>query len=101
MEWTIAMKNYPEKLVQATIEYLEDHKGAELFHCDFHASTPYKDKSIIVTNYRTYIVWGNLFEVLRFRICSKSEWNHDEVSSDSMIMWEIEMCYKKSGMFMV
>jgi len=100
MEWTIAMKDYPEKLVKAVIEYLEAHKGAELFHYDFHTSTPYKDKSITVTNYRAYIVWGNLFEVLRFRTCSNPEWNYDEVSSDSMIMWEIEMCYKKSGMFL-
>ena len=101
MEWTIAMDNYPEKLVKAANEYLENHKDSELFHYDFHTSTPYKDKSITITNYRAYIVWGNLFEVLRFRICSNQEWNHNEVTSDSMIMWEIEMCYKKSGMFII
>ena len=101
MEWTIAMKDYPEKLVNAVIEYLENHKGSEVFHYDLITSTPYKDKSITNTVYRAYIIWGNLFEVKRFTVCSNPKWsnNHNEVDSDSMIAWEIKMCFEKSGFF--
>jgi len=99
MEWEITMKDYPEKLVNTVVEYLENHKGSELFHYDSHTSNMYKDKSIVSTTYRAYILYGNLFEVMRYTFCSKPEWNYDKVDSDSMIMHEIEMCFKKSGMF--
>jgi len=91
------MDNYPEKLVQAINEYLEKYKGSKIFHYDFYTSTPYKDKSITQTTYRVYILYGNLFEVMGYTICSKPEWNFDEVSVSSMIAWEIKECYEKSG----
>jgi len=99
MSWEIAMENYPEKLVNAVVEYLETHKGSELFHFDFHTSTPYKDKSITSTTYRVYILYGNLFEVIRITECSNPEWNHYEVNFDSMVAWEIKICFEKSGFF--
>ena len=97
MEWTIAMENYPEKLVNSVKGYLEEHKGSKLFHYDYHTSNMYKDKSISSTNYRAYILYGNLFEVMGYTTCSKPEWNFDEVTFSSMIAWEIKVCYEKGG----
>lgn len=91
------MKDYPEELVKAVNEYLENNKGSKLFHYDSHTSNMYKDKSIISTTYRAYILYGNLFEVMRYTVCSKPEWNFDKVDSDSMIAWEIQVCYEKGG----
>jgi len=91
------MESYPEKLVQTVIEYLEETKGAKIFHYDSYTGTPYKDKSITDTTYRIYVLYGNLFEVFSYTINSKPEWNFDEVSVSSMIAWEIKECYEKSG----
>lgn len=101
MQWEInpVMNDYPEKLVNAVMDYIENHKGSELLHYDFYTSTPYKDKSITSTVYRAYILFGNLFEVMRYRTCSKPEWNYDEVDSDSMIAHEIKICFEKSRFF--
>lgn len=93
------MEKYPEILVTAVNEYLAKYEGSKVFHYDSHASNMYIDKSIVSTNYRVYILYGNLFEVIRYTVCSKQEWNYKEVSSDSMVAWEIQMCYEKGGFF--
>jgi len=92
-------QKYPEKLVEAVNKYLDAHACSKLFYFDSHTSTPYKDKSITSTTYRTYILYGNYFKVMRYTICSNPEWNYDDVAVDSMIAWEIKMCFEKSGFF--
>jgi len=92
-------QKYPQKLITAVNESLEKYKGSSLIHYDSHTSNIYIDKSISTTTYRAYILYGNLFEVIRITECSNPEWNHNEVNSDSMIAWEIKMCFEKSGFF--
>ena len=87
--------NYPDKLVSAVNKYLKENKGSKIFHYDSYTSKPYKDKTIINTTYKVFILWGNLFEVIRYKVCSKPEWSFDDVVYDSLLTGEIKICYEK------
>jgi len=93
------MENYPEKLVNVVNEYLKKYEGAEIFYKDCYTSTPYQNKTITDTTYKIYILWGNLFEVFSYTVCSKPEYNFKEVKNNFMIAQEIKDCYEKSGFF--
>jgi hypothetical protein len=87
--------DYPEKLISVATEYLKEHEGSEIFSYESYTFNPYQDKSITSTTYRVYIIYGNLFEVMRYVVCSKPEWTYRDVNCDTMIAKEIDVCHKK------
>ncbi len=89
----------PEKLRNATKEYLNTYKGSKLLTTTIRESWPYKDKSIKDTTYGAYLEWGNLLTVLSIMECSKHEWSDDEVKNSSMKAGDIQEFIKHSIWF--
>lgn len=95
----MTVDNYPENLKHAVNKYIEENPEAKIFYYDVITGTPYKDKSITQTTYRIYVLIGNKFKIFRSFTCSEPDLNFNSVSIDSMIAWEIKMCYEKSNFF--
>lgn len=89
MKEDIKLSECPEKL-QASVEYnMNRFPESEILAVQKYISTPYKDKTIIDTTYKVFILFGNLFEVFRLSTCSKEEWNDRDVEINKMIAGEI------------
>ena len=96
------LKKMPEELKEAVAEYLERHRGleAEILATSVKETTPFTDKSLIVTTYKVYTEWTNLLSVFWFSVSSHSEFNlYRKVEHDSMIAGDIDVFLEHSSWF--
>lgn len=92
----IKLSECPEVLQQSIRSYIENFPNVEILSVQKRESTPYKDKSIIDTDYKVYTLRGNYFKVYRFSESSKEEWNNRDVEVSGMIAGEIAEIVKLS-----
>lgn len=85
----IKLSECPEALQQSISLYLEKFPAVKILSVQKWESTPYKDKSIIETDYKVFTLHGNYFSVYSLSVCSKAEWNDRDVVVSSMIAGEI------------
>lgn len=86
---SILLDEAPVKLKEAVDGCLSDFADAKLLKIEHIKRTPYIDKSIIEDTYSAYLMYGNLFTVMKISVCSNQEWSDREVRKSSMIAGDI------------
>lgn len=96
MKEDIKLSECPEKLQASVESTMNRFPESKILAVQKYISTPYKDKSIIDTTYKVFILFGNLFEIFKLSTCSKEEWNDRDVEINKMIAGEIAEIVKLS-----
>lgn len=89
MKEIIQLNDCPELLQAAVNKYLNNSDNVELLAVQKFTQTPYTDKTITRTTYRTITLQWNYFCVFKMTLCSKEEWSDQEVSRSGMLAGEI------------